>query len=292
MSYSQWAESSEGTFAPVGKTTNQIRAGHYDLGADQAGNIFFVPIRARADDLLQFPDSASLEVIDGIKDFWQREDRFRRYGLSYKRGILLYGPPGSGKTCTLQLVARDVVERGGVVLTFDPRIFLPAYRAFRDIQPETPMVVLMEDFEEYMKGGYASKILNLLDGGEQLHRTVFLATTNYPEKLEDRIINRPSRFDLRILVGNPSDDARRDYLTSLLRDGDMVDVAAYVRDTAGLSLAHVKELFVATHILGNDYAGTVSRMQKMATEKVSSAETGYAPLGAAGAYGVRVGNFL
>lgn len=270
MTYSQWTETTAGAFSPVGATKDTINPGYYDLASDSAGNIYFVPVRARRDDLLEFPDSASLTVIEGIRDFWAREEMFQKYGLPFKRGILLYGPPGSGKTCTLQIVSREVVEMGGVVVTFNPALFLSAYRAFREIQPETPMIVLMEDFEGYMKTNYASKILNLLDGVEQLHRVVFLATTNYPEQLEDRIVNRPSRFDLRILVGLPSATARRAYLKALVQEGDEVDIEQYVKDTKNLSLAHLKELFVAVHILGNDYKQTVKRMRSMAVEKVTS----------------------
>src|SRR5690606_20025391 len=112
----------------------------------------------------------------------------------------------------------------------------------------------------------------LLDGVEELHKVVFIATTNYPERLEDRIINRPSRFDIRIKVDRPAAEARRLYLESLLHEDDSIDVASFVRDTDGLSLAHVKELFIAVHILGGDYREAVARIQSMQSESVSSAE--------------------
>jgi len=264
--YSQWAESEDGTFSPVGSTVAEIQPGYYDLASDTSGRIFFVPLRSRTDDLLQFPDSASLSVLEGLKDFWAREDRFRRYGLPFKRGILMYGPPGSGKSCTVQLVARDVVQRGGIVLTFVPGLFLRAYRALRDIQPDIPVVALMEDLDgifDSSSRATVSSILNLLDGVEELDRVVFLATTNYPEKLEDRVQNRPSRFDIKILVPRPSAAARRLYLEALVKEDDDLDITAYVNASEGLSLAHLKELFVAVHILGNPFEETAERIQGM-----------------------------
>jgi ATPase family associated with various cellular activities (AAA) len=260
--YTQWSESKDGgMFSPVGRTVETIKPGYYDLASDQ-GQIFFVPVRPRTDDLLMFPDSVTYQVLSGVQDFWEREKLFQKHGLPFKRGILLYGPPGSGKSCTLQLVARDIVDRGGIVITFNSGIFLNAYRALRDIQRDTPVVVLMEDFESFMTGTYTSKVLNLLDGVEELDKVIFLATTNYPEQLEQRILNRPSRFDLCIKVPHPSESARTLYLDSIKLD-EKIDVARYVRDTEGMSLAHLKELFVSTVILGNDYQEALDRLNYM-----------------------------
>lgn len=269
--YTQWS-SMNGTFMPVGNTVPNIQPGHYVIGAGDHG-LFFAPVAAREDKLFEFSDSASLAVLEAVSDFWAREETFKRYGLPFKRGILLYGPPGSGKTCTMELVSRDVVKRGGIVLNFPLDIpinfFSAAYRSLRDIQPDTPIVVLMEDFEDLARHG-GSQLLNLLDGVEQLHKVVFLASTNYPEKLPPRLINRPSRFDVRIKVGAPRAHMRRMYLESLLLEGDDLDVLAYVQATKGLSLAHLKELFVSTHILGGDFDTAVARLKSMDSRMPSS----------------------
>lgn len=274
MPYTQWS-CTEGQFTPVDNTVTAIQPGYYDLDMDNQGRIWFVPLRPGTDELLNFPDSASLKVLSHIREFWDREKVFKKYGMPFKRGILMYGDPGAGKTSCMQLIARDVVERGGIVLTFPSNVdlFINGYRALRDIQPETPVVVLMEDFESTLKRVNESRLLNLLDGVERLHKVVFLASTNYIEQLEPRIRNRPSRFDVRVRVDLPSDTARRMYLQSLLRDGDTLDVEQYVKDTAGQSLAHVKELFIAVHVMGLPYAVTVKRLTSMRDDAVSSKDT-------------------
>ncbi len=275
MTYTQWSKDDNGTYFPVGETMPSIEPGHYNLGVGPSGS-YFIPVTGRDDALLDFPDSASRNILNGVIRFWEREAVFTKYGVPFKRGILLYGPPGSGKTCTLEMVSRDVIERGGIVVSYPghSQILLHGYRALREIQPEIPLVVIMEDFENY---GNDTELLNVLDGVEKIHKVVFLATSNYPERLDPRILNRPSRFDVRIKVGHPVAASRRLYLENLLHPGDEMDVNRYVADTEGMSLAHVKELFVATVILSGNYEQTVVRLQQMHVEQPNSDDNDETP---------------
>lgn len=266
MAFSQWTYSPEyNAYFPTRETVPVLPPGYYNLGTDSANRLYFAPVTARDDTLLQFPDSVAGEVVKGINDFWSREEAFRKYGLPFKRGILLHGPAGMGKTSTLQLIAREVVSQGGVVMPFHVSLFERGYRLLRDIQPGMPLVVFIEDIEMYEASeGYkdAASFLNILDGAESISRTVFLATTNHPEKLSARIINRPSRFDMIIEVLHPDKEMRRLYLASLASH-DEIEVDRYVQDTEGMSFANIKELFIATMILGNSYEESLARLKAM-----------------------------
>lgn len=264
VAFAQWTELSEGAgYTASGKTVGKLPPGFYDLKSVQ-GTIIWQGIKARTDKLLPFPDSAVKEVLIEIETFWDREKAFVDHGLPYKRGILLWGPAGSGKSSTLQLLARQVVKQKGVVIMFsDANLFIGGLRQLRDIQPEVPVVVLMEDLDAIIERQNESTILNLLDGVESVHKCVFVATTNWPEKLGARIVNRPSRFDRRFKIPHPSDESRRMYLQDLMLEGDDMDVEQMVRDSDGMSLAHLKELFVATAILGGEYSQTVRILKGM-----------------------------
>ena len=265
----QWTKIN-GNYSMVGDTVSVLPPGFYDVGSTN-GTLFFVPVESRHDNLLRFPHAEVDTVVDEIEKFWEREAVFKQFGLPYKRGILMYGPPGSGKTCALRLVARDVVTRGGIVLVWNTGLFLSAYRQLRYVQPETPIVVLMEDLDAILEGRVESGVLNLLDGAESMHKVVFIATTNYPEKLGERIINRPSRFDKRIRVGHPDDVGRQMYIESLIEGREVeIDLDRYVRDTKGMSLAHVKELFVSTILIGTPYEEALNSLKQMNLEKASS----------------------
>src|SRR6185369_5245482 len=123
-----------------------------------------------------------------LKEFWEKEDSYRQAGVTYKRGVLLYGPQGSGKTSISKIVVNDVIKRGGIAIDFKfPEHDVPALQFFRKAEPNRPLVVLMEDIDILVSDGNAKKesdVLNILDGMFNIEKVIFLATTNHPEKLE------------------------------------------------------------------------------------------------------------
>ncbi len=261
----RWAESSGAYMATYNtKTVDEMAPGMYDTETSQSG-IVFAPVPIRDDDLLTFPGTDQQRIVDDITAFWGSEGKFRSHDLPFKRGILLWGPPGSGKSSTIRLVCRDVVARGGVVFQFNsPDVFVNAYRVFRQVQPRTPLVVIMEDLDTILSRTNESKILNLLDGAECADHVVFLASTNYPERMGPRIMNRPSRFDRVYKVPHPSAGAREMYLERLARGAvSSQDLRRWSKLAEGLSLAHLKELFIGIYIMGGDERETADVLRGM-----------------------------
>jgi SpoVK/Ycf46/Vps4 family AAA+-type ATPase len=123
----------------------------------------------------------------------------------------------------------------------------------------------------------------------QIERAVFLATTNYPENLGARIINRPSRFDKRFFIGHPDLESRKLYLRHIIGDAKIaalnIDVDKWVEDTDEFSIAHLKELFTAVVILGDEYEAAIETLRSMREQRISSDEDearrsmGFAPAG-------------
>jgi hypothetical protein len=281
----QWSTPDQRRFVPATKAQTLLPAGVYEIQYDPSHGVYFERLPVQSAGLLRFPNSSSDQVLCEIQSFWSKEELFRVHGLPYKRGILLWGPPGNGKSCLIRLILDDLVGRAGLAFRFAaPPLFKTGMRAFREIQPDTPVVVLMEDFDTIVAVYPESEVLDLLDGMAQVHKTVFLATTNYPERLSPRILNRPSRFDRRFKIDYPDADARRKYLHHLAaqRKGAEAGFALdqWVHDTERCSLAHLKELFVAVAVLGNDYAEAVKKLRSMG-ESISS-EDDDRPMGLAG----------
>lgn len=268
--FKQWTTSDNTTFFPAGSVVKQLPPGYYDV-CDTMHGICFGKKATKSESLIRFPDSETDLVIEEIGKFWELEDKFRENNLPYKRGIMLYGPPGSGKSCCIRLAIEDLThKRNGIVIDF-PRtqLFKEAYEIIRQIHPEMPIVVLMEDVDNILSHG-ESETLNLLDGIYDIDKVVFLATTNYPERLGSRIMNRPSRFDKKFLIGMPSAEAREMFIRSKLTEDDESTIKTWVEDTDGFSIAHIKELYVANRILGDVYDRALAVLRGMSSTEASS----------------------
>lgn len=191
---------------------------------------------------------------------------FRSLGFLWKRGVLLYGPRGSGKTSTLQLIIKEIVNRGGIaVFVKEPKLTASGLEMLRRIEPDRPVVVLVEDIDAIQHNYGEADLLSMLDGDLQIDNVVFIATTNYPEKLDKRLVNRPSRFDIVRKIGMPTAEARAIYLAARndrLADNE-VEFEKWINETDGFSIAHLKELIVSVEALDADFDETVTRLRVM-----------------------------
>lgn len=266
--YRQWQVGANDTFRAAGVTVDSLPAGVYAGGFDAFGP--YIERRSiLCDDLIELPDHATARVLAGMETFWASAKRYRALGLVHKRGVLLWGPQGSGKTVTVQLLMGRLIARNGIVLLFgNPQISLAVLPMIRRIEPERPLIVVMEDIDEMIGSHGEHDILSFLDGEKQIDNVVQIATTNYPERLGARILNRPSRFDERIFVGMPSAESRLTYLQAAIeRSGAAIETAELQRwrdDTEGLSIAHLRELIAGVLCLNERYDNVLDRLRSMA----------------------------
>jgi hypothetical protein len=262
----QWVSLPNGIFSATGRTQPTLPTGAYTIAINDKG-LFFCRKRILTDALIDLDCSNSQRVIERIKLFWTRRDHYLSRDIIFKRGILMWGPPGSGKTATLSLLTQNLIDQGGIVLLVQhPGAAVSAIPVLRAIEPDRPLIVILEDVEEIVRSYGEHDLLALLDGEHQTQNVVNIATTNYPEMLGARIVNRPSRFDEVIKIGMPSGKMREQYLRHTLgAEAGKVFIDQWVKDTDGMSIAHLKELVVAVTCLEQPYDDVIIRLKSMKT---------------------------
>lgn len=266
----QYSKAGSGYY-PTSATVEALPPGVYKFVMTSNG-LFIDSHQIVTDDLLRLPDSKSDEVISEIEKFWTLKSVFNKFGFSHKRGFLLWGPPGSGKTSTIAFVIKQMVAGGGCVFLGDcqPSYLAMGLKNFRDVEPDRPAVVVLEDIDTLIRTYGESQVLSVLDGEGSISNVCFLATTNYPENLDGRVVNRPSRFDRVVKIGMPNFEARVSYLKS--RNLGLSDrtIEQWAEITDGFSIAHLKEVIVGVMCYGNDLEEQVKRLKAMAKTPKSS----------------------
>merc|ERR1711871_361059 len=168
--------------------------------------------RPRSVDSVVLDGSLSEDLIRDARSFFTKSDWYVQAGIPYRRGYLLYGPPGCGKTSFCQALA-GALRQDLCMLTLANKSLddTKLARVIRD----TPVgaIILLEDVDSVFinrdvvaksngdaSGVTFSGLLNAIDGVASQEGRLFLMTTNHIEKLDPALI-RPGRFDVKVELG-------------------------------------------------------------------------------------------
>ncbi|BBC71764.1 AAA family ATPase [Altererythrobacter sp. B11] len=176
---------------------------------------------------------------------------FTRLGVDPPKGVLLHGPPGTGKTRLAQAVAN---ESDAEFFTINgPEIMGSAYgesekrlrEVFEEAERAQPAIVFIDEIDSIAPKrqnvtGEAEKrlvaqLLTLMDGLQSRTNLVVIAATNRPDAI-DEALRRPGRFDREIIIGVPDENGRREILAIHTRGmplGEGVDLTELARSTHG-----------------------------------------------------------
>lgn len=269
----QWTRTGRNQFQVCGPTEITLPPGAYSCSLDSCGRPMFTKRDLRVDALVDFPGSLPNRILDEVDRFWSLGEQFDRYGFLHRRGYLLYGKQGGGKSSLVHQIVDNIVASGHVAFFCEnPYEFRQSMTKFREVEANRPMVCIFEDIDSIFEHWGDGELLQWLDGNTQVNLAVNIATTNYPEKLDPRIISRPRRFDRILKIEAPNDGLRASYFESKMNDLSAAELAQWVELSTGLSFASLAELVISVRCLENDLEESVNLLRRLESHTPSSDE--------------------
>lgn len=187
------------------------------------------------------------DIFRSIDEFFNEDGHFfKEYGLPYKRGILLYGSPGNGKTTLVKSITGSTKAP---VVYWQITEFTGSHsiqEVFGIVTRLAPAILVIEDIDsmpEYTR----SVFLNTLDGTQSREGLFIIGITNYPQKIDPALINRAGRFDRAYEIPSPPQKVRENYLRKvdkkkIFTEEVLTDIA---KRSKGLSVSQLNELYMS-----------------------------------------------
>ena len=205
-------------------------------------------------------EEAKKELREAIELPLKHKEAFERLGIKPSRGILLFGPPGCGKTLLAKAVAHE--SDANFILVSGPEILSKwvgeSEKKIREIfhraKQVAPAIICFDEIDALapIRGRsitdvterIVSQLLTLMSGLEELKDVYVLATTNRPDMLDPALL-RPGRFDKQILIGVPDTNGRKEILKVHTRKMPLakdVNIDELAEKTEGFSGADIEAL--------------------------------------------------
>ena len=233
--------------------------------------IHFLDVPAKSWEDLVLDPATKDEIHANTVGFLAILKQYDSYGILPKRGVLLAGQPGTGKTLICKVIMAQ--SPGITCLTTNPYAFEgdPYIREYiaelYDLaQDLAPSIVFLEDIDQfaqsraqhgYAKGATLLSLLSALDGVEEHEGIVTVATTNCLDTLDMAITERPSRFDRVIELNRPTLKERTELVSRLCRRIPLAEhIQAYIADkTEKFTPAQLQEVIYTLVIMRNQKGG-------------------------------------
>jgi len=243
--------------------TNRLpgRSLRYANGWENAPDIDREIGKVTWDDLV-LPKAMLESLRSAIDGFANNRAAYRKLGFAWRRGILLVGPPGTGKTMVCKAAAaalpsfpflyvRDLSERN------QKDAIREIFNRAREL---APCILAIEDLDGLVNHGNRTAFLNEMDGFTNNDGILVIASTNYPEKIDEALLRRPSRFDQVIHLGPPEEPERFEFCRRILTRDTLADsltpdldidalCAKVAASTAGFTPAYLKETLISAALL-------------------------------------------
>ncbi|CAF0981390.1 unnamed protein product [Adineta ricciae] len=188
------------------------------------------------------------ESVQGILNFQNTNHKFLTFGLRFPTGILLYGPPGCGKTMLAKALANEcdinllVLKGLELVATRWDTAEVNLRAAFDKARQTAPCILLIDEldyvFENQTMDHITNQLLTEIDGLTPQSQVILIATTNRPELFHQTFL-RPGRLDEKVFVPLPDQKARETIINITLKSysemtgADIISIAQALQGATG-----------------------------------------------------------
>ena len=237
---------------------DELEAGFYQSGPlkgrffDMSFNI--LERDGRINDLIAWNHDIQEQLNKDVIQFLSIIPELKARGLPNSRGIILSGPPGTGKTMMAKSLAYQAQISTMLISAEMIHAKNQVKKAFEVARKLSPTLMIIEDIDtagtvsrRFADHPILGEYLQAMDGMEPNDGIVIVATTNHTENIDPAISDRPGRFDRIIEIPLPGSNQRKKVLLNYLQKLDCEDgieetVAKVARSTDGLSGAWVREI--------------------------------------------------
>jgi len=193
------------------------------------------------------PEDLKSKIKMTVEGWLKSRSIYEEHGIPWKRGLLLWGHQGNGKTSLIKTIISNY--------DFKPVTILPGANddamreAFSYAQDQNPALLFFEDLDSLLENINTSLFLNLLDGISTKNGMFVIATANNLDKFAENIKDRPSRFDRKFEIPLPDQKMLVKYFkkwfNKTISDKEVESLCTYAHKHK-FSYAYIKELYISS----------------------------------------------